>query len=73
MFSTVLEIKTQNVYQYKSCNILCLCCGQFSVNHKKISKAAKNNGHHEKLPMMCPERVNEESIFIKLSKTVLKH
>jgi len=66
MFSTVLEIKTQNVYQYKTCNILCLCCGQFSVNHKNISKAL-----HEKLPMMCPERVNEEGIFIQLSKTVL--
>jgi len=73
-FSTVLEIKTQNMYHTRTCNDFCLRCQKTFSKHKGINKKADDN-YYEKIkesPAMCPDRVDEKGIFVQKSETVLK-
>jgi len=65
-FSTVLEIKTQNTYNKKTCNEICLRCGHDFEKHKGI------NTDMTESPAMCSDRVDEQGIFVQRSETVLK-
>jgi len=74
-FSTVLEIKTQNMYNKETCNEFCLRCGYDFEDHKGINTPAARNGldkDMKEFPAICSDGVDEQGIFVQKSETILK-